>query len=56
MLPFLAGLAVGFPLGVIALFLWAVVDCARSRNLAPYDPEAEFQALRTRLRQKGHNR
>lgn len=56
MIGFLVGLTVGFPLGAIALFLWAVWDCARSRNLVAYDPELDFQALRARLRQKDQGR
>jgi hypothetical protein len=28
---FLIGLATGFPLGAVALFLWAVVDCTRTK-------------------------
>jgi hypothetical protein len=53
---FLVGLVIGFPFGALALFLWAVVDCTRSRNLASYDPELDFQALRARLRRKDQGR
>jgi hypothetical protein len=53
---FLVGLAVGFPLGAVTLFLWAVVDCTRSRHLVSYDPERDFEAIRARLRQKEQGR